>query len=207
MRTFDFLLVLGVLITIVSCDCPHIGPTSTDSSEISKNRGYFVADCKYTFEPFDSATSINIKEIYSEYTQMGPCRDGSYYTLKDRQIVIIIQEDSIKPILVNTWMRSMNPYRFIKFIDSTRTFNTIYKTLVVRLKDNIDDTLCFSQRSRKFDKNQKLYEDEIPLGILSFYESMNQDTINLRKDSILEIPKGDVSSAHSYLLHGSFIYP
>lgn len=97
---------------IVSCHCPYIGPTSTESSEMSK-KGCFNADCKYTFEPFDSATSINIKEIYSEYTQMGHCDDGSCYTLKSRQIVIILQEDSIKSILVNTSWRRKNPYRFL----------------------------------------------------------------------------------------------
>lgn len=182
MKNIKFLLVIVGLLAMVSCDCPHIGPTSTGASEISKNKGYFIADCNYTFEPFDSAASINIKEMYSEYIQMGPCSDGSYYTLKDRQIVIILQEDSIRPILVNTWMRDMNPFRFTKFIDSTKTFDTIYKTLVVRLKDNIDDTLYFSQRLRTFDENQKLREDEIPLGILSFCEVMNQDSISTKGD-------------------------
>lgn len=111
---------------------------------------------------------------------MGPCDDGSCYTLKSRQIVIILQEDSIKSILVNTSWRRKNPY---KFVDATITSDTIFKTLVVRLKDNIDDTLYFSQRLRPYDKTQTLHEDEIPLGILSYYEVMNQDKISLKADS------------------------
>jgi hypothetical protein len=97
---------------IVSCHCPQQGQRQQNLLKCLK-KGCFNADCKYTFEPFDSATSINIKEIYSEYTQMGPCDDGSCYTLKSRQIVIILQEDSIKPILVNTSWRRKNPYRFL----------------------------------------------------------------------------------------------
>lgn len=77
----------------------------------------------------------------------------------------------------------MNPDRFVDAVDTTITSDTIFKTLVVRLKDNIDDTLCFSQRLRPYDKTQTLHEDEIPLGILSYYEVMNQDKISLKADS------------------------
>lgn len=172
LKQIVYLALIAFSVFCSGCIRKHSVKICSKSKEVSKERGFFLFDYEYQFQPFIAGLELNDIDIFSEYIYYGDERTNHFFRNQAncKQIIVSMEEcPNVKCVNLIPCFYNSNQYAIDLDSSKLENENVEYTTMLVCLKTKTD-SLDWFDRYRSYSDDQKYFNDEIPIGILRFHK-------------------------------------
>lgn len=156
------MLILALSLSLYSCEVTKVRQMLVSETVLeSKENGFFIDEYLYEYVPISETDTLSVESVFSEYVHYYNANDN-YTITESSQLIVKMRKCNPNVLCVNATKKYGD--RFLVCTSDSIGFKS-KNLLFVKLKFN-KDTLC-GLRVRPYQDNQKIFNDEIPIGILT----------------------------------------